>query len=166
FIIPPSIGLSQRFLNKSHTEEYYLNVPEPEGLPALRKHGDGFSFILSEEGIPFYKSMGRTDDSMNLGGIKVCAVELEYVFNQHPEVAESAAIAVQDKDGGPEKLVVFIQPAGKVMDMAALQIELQKQIQQQLNPLFKISAMILKEAFPRTASNKLMRKDLRKEYKG
>jgi len=163
FIIPPSIGLSQRILNKNHYEEYYLDIPAVEGFPMLRKHGDGFVSYFFEN-IRYYKSMGRTDDSMNLGGIKVSSVELESVINQHPLITESAAISVQEKEGGPEKLIVFVQVKEKDVKKDQLQKELQKILQSQLNPLFKISEIILKESFPRTASNKLMRKDLRKEF--
>jgi Acyl-coenzyme A synthetases/AMP-(fatty) acid ligases len=101
---------------------------------------------------------------MNLGGIKISSIELETVVNKHPAVFESAAIASQDKNGGPEKLILIIHPNITITDVATLQNELQKMIQKELNPLFKISSIHFKENFPRTASNKLMRKELRKEY--
>jgi len=164
FIIPPSIGLSQHLLNKNHYEEYYEETPTLPNIPAtLRKHGDGFAFFLYQ-GIRYYKSLGRTDDSMNLGGIKVSSVEIEYVINQHPKIRECAAISVQDKNGGPEKLIVFIQPVSTIVSTTDLLKDIQKLIQQQLNPLFRVSEIILKESLPRTASNKIMRKDLKKEY--
>lgn len=163
FIIPPSIGLSQHLLNKDHHEEYYSDLPQIQGYPKLRKHGDGF-YVQQLDGISYYKSIGRTDDSMNLGGIKISSVELETVINKHPAVFESAAIASQDKNGGPEKLILIIHPNQPITDVSALQNELQKMIQKELNPLFKISSIHFKENFPRTASNKLMRKELRKEY--
>lgn len=163
YLIPPTIGLSQEILNKSHTEEYYSNLPVITGYPLLRRHGDGFH-IHVHEGITYYRSIGRTDDSMNLGGIKISAVEIESVINKHPEVIESAAIASQNKNGGPEKLIVFIHSKNASVDLLQLQKELQKRIQTELNPLFKITAIVLKDTFPRTASNKLMRKELRKEY--
>lgn len=163
FIIPPAIGLSQQLLNKNHHEEYYTELPEIKDYPTLRKHGDGF-YVQQLDDTSYYKSIGRTDDSMNLGGIKISSIELETVVNKHPEVFESAAIASQDKNGGPEKLILIIHPNKIIQDVAALQNELQKMIQKELNPLFKISAIHFRENFPRTASNKLMRKELRKEY--
>ena len=163
FIIPPSIGLSQQLLNKNHHEEYYTELPSIKGYPQLRKHGDGFH-VQQTDDISYYKSIGRTDDSMNLGGIKISSIELETVVNKHPAVFESAAIASQDKNGGPEKLILIIHPNITITDVATLQNELQKMIQKELNPLFKISSIHFKENFPRTASNKLMRKELRKEY--
>ena len=162
FLIPPAIGLSQQILNKNHREEYYSDLPEIKGYPLLRKHGDGYT-MDTYQGIRFYKSTGRTDDTMNLGGIKISAIEIEAVVNKHAAVFESAAVAYQEANGGPEKLALFVQTKNPINDVTLLQQELQKIIQAQLNPLFRISMLILKQSFPRTASNKLMRKDLRKE---
>ncbi len=162
FLIPPTVGLSQQILNKNHHEEYYSDLPEIKGYPRLRKHGDGYT-VDTYNGIRFYKSTGRTDDTMNLGGIKISAVEIEAVVNKHAAVFESAAVAYQEANGGPEKLALFVQTKQQIDDTILLQQELQKIIQAQLNPLFRISMLILKQSFPRTASNKLMRKDLRKE---
>jgi len=39
--------------------------------------------------------LGRADDTMNLGGIKVSSAELERVMGKHPQVNEVAAIAIQ-----------------------------------------------------------------------
>jgi hypothetical protein len=41
--------------------------------------------------------------------------------------------------------------------------QLQAAIRAQLNPLFKVSRVVVKDALPRTASNKLMRRVLRAE---
>ena len=162
FLVPPAIGLSQQILNKDHEEEYYTNLPSFSTYPVLRKHGDGYSTEVFNN-ILYYKSIGRTDDSMNLGGIKISAVEIESVINKHEAVLESAAVAYQEPNGGPEKLAVFVQLKNASIKTETLQQELQKIIQSELNPLFRISILIFKDTFPRTASNKLMRKDLRKE---
>lgn len=162
FLIPPAVGLSQQILNKNHREEYYSDLPQIKGYALLRRHGDGYTMNTYQD-VRFYKSTGRTDDTMNLGGIKISAVEIEAVVNKHAAVFESAAVAYQEANGGPEKLALFVQTKNAIIDTTLLQQELQKIIQTQLNPLFRISLLILKQSFPRTASNKLMRKDLRKE---
>jgi acetyl-CoA synthetase len=163
FIIPPAMGLSQTLLNKSHLEEYYSNLPNIPTYPILRKHGDGFH-LHKWDNILYYKSIGRTDDTMNLGGIKISAIEIETIINVHAEVYECAAIASQDKNGGPEKLVLIIHPTKPNIESEPLKSDLQKMLQNELNPLFKISSIYFKENLPRTASNKLLRKELRKEF--
>jgi acetyl-CoA synthetase len=42
--------------------------------------------------------------------------------------------------------------------------ELGKAIAEELNPLFKIHDLVIVDSLPRTASNKLMRRELRKQY--
>src|SRR5690606_13345703 len=88
--------------------EYYEGTPLLEDGTPLRKHGDSYQLYNDLlEDTTFYKSRGRSDDSMNLGGIKISAVEIEKIINQHPAVYECAAVAVSPKDGGPESLLVF-----------------------------------------------------------
>ena len=91
------------------------------------------------------------------------AVELETVLNGHPDIFESAAVSVAPKGGGPERLVVFVVSERKANDPETLKKELQTILNERLNPLFRISEVRLCNHLPRTASNKVMRKELRKE---
>jgi acetyl-CoA synthetase len=158
FLVPTAMGLSHKLLNKNHHETYYKNTPQIEGK-LLRKHGD----FLVQLNNGYYRVMGRTDDSMNLGGIKVSSLQIEELVNNHLAVMESAAIAVSPKDGGPALLVLYVVPNG-MTDKELLQYELQKLIKAELNPLFKIHDIVITEKLPRTASNKIMRRVLRKQY--
>jgi acetyl-CoA synthetase len=102
---------------------------------------------------------------MNLGGIKVSAVELEQAMNTCEHVAETAAIAVTREGGGPSDLVVFaVLPPGAHPDHAVLRAELQGRIRDVLNPLFRIADLRTIDSLPRTASNKVMRRVLRDRY--
>ena len=60
-------------------------------------------------GLPggYYRALGRTDDTMNLGGIKVSSVEIERAANMVDGISETAAIAVTPPDGGPSQLWLF-----------------------------------------------------------
>jgi acetyl-CoA synthetase len=158
FLIPPAMGLSFQLLNKNHHEVYYKNTPRISGK-LLRRHGD--FLIRMKNG--YYRVMGRTDDSMNLGGIKVSSLQIEELINSHVAVMESAAIAVNPENGGPSLLVLYIVPNGFV-DKELIQYELQKLIKQKLNPLFKIYDVVITQKLPRTASNKIMRRVLRDKY--
>jgi acetyl-CoA synthetase len=155
FLVPPALGMSQRLLNASHHEVYYDGCPEgPEGQ-VLRRHGDR----IQSFGGSYYKAQGRADDAMNLGGIKVGALELERVVNDHPAVFESAAVGVSS----PEKLVLYVVLKME-MDRTSLRKELSRAIADRLNPLFKVEDVVVLEALPRTASNKIMRRELRSSY--
>jgi acetyl-CoA synthetase len=165
FLVPPVLGISQSLLNKNHHEEYYAGCPLSPSGKVLRRHGDAF---LKDKQIydnsPIFRSTGRVDDAMNIGGIKVSAVEIEETANLHPLIFESAAIAIQEENGGPEQLVIYYVPKTTVSDDAQLHKDVQKMLATEMNPLFRLSKLIARPNLPRTASNKIMRRELRKEY--
>ncbi len=159
YLVPPSIGLSQSLLNRDHDSVYYDDCPSGPNGEILRRHGDEMTRLHAG----YWRAQGRADDTMNLGGIKVSSLELERVLDSHEAVYESAAVAVQPSGEGPEHLVVFAVPAGDP-NAEQLQKDLGKLISKEINPLFKIYDLVLTESLPRTASNKLMRRVLRKQY--
>ncbi len=159
FLVPPSIGLSQSLLNRDHDEVYYQGCPSGPHGQVLRRHGDQMERLPGG----WYRAHGRADDTMNLGGIKVSSVELESVLGGHDAVAECAAVAVQPEGGGADQLVVFVV-LDEERDPADLRVELGRLLSRRLNPLFKIHDVVVVDTLPRTASNKLMRRELRARY--
>ncbi len=180
FLVPPSIGLSNSLLNKDHYKTYYAEVPKAnenwEGAlgsllgeetanlkspPILRRHGDEIRKL--ENGT--FRAQGRADDTMNLGGIKTSSVEIERLLDMVEGVKETAAIAVDPPSGGPKELVVYcVLKDGQNLNASQLQKSFRNIIKKQLNPLFKISDVVLRDSLPRTASNKVMRRVLREKY--
>ena len=113
----------------------------------------------------YFQAQGRADDTMNLGGIKTSAAELERVLNETPGVQETAAIAVPPPGGGPDRLIIFVVgKSGAAIEPGEVQPVMQQAIKEHLNPLFRIHEVRSVEALPRTASNKVMRRTLRAEY--
>ncbi len=160
-LVPPSIGLSTRLLNRDHHEVYYKGLPQL-GSP-LRRHGDHMERLPNG----YWRALGRVDDTMNLGGIKVSSAEIERVVGAVSGVAETAAVAVPPPGGGPERLVVYVVLSpGATADSSHLTAEMQQALRTHLNPLFKIHDVVLIDALPRTASAKVMRRSLRAAYEG
>ncbi len=158
FLIPPSIGLSTELLNRDHDEVYHLGTPQ--GHRPLRRHGDQMERDASGR----YRALGRVDDTMNLGGIKVSSAELEEVVGAVDGVEDVAAVAVPPADGGPDRLVVFAVTDGSGPSAESLRTMMQARIREHLNPLFRLHEVVLVDALPRTASQKVMRRVLRAEY--
>jgi acetyl-CoA synthetase len=101
---------------------------------------------------------------MNLGGIKISSAEIERVLESVPHVTETAAVAVSP-GGGPSQLVIYaVCSASQTLGEADLLAVMQHAIKRDLNPLFKIHDLLLVDALPRTASNKVMRRALREQY--
>lgn len=163
FLVPPSMGLSTELLNMDHAVVYFDGVPEI-GRP-LRRHGDRMERIAGG----YLRALGRVDDTMNLGGVKVSSADLEAAIGDVDGVAEVAAVAVPPAGGGPERLIVFAVPSGDAtnadgLDAEAVRSAMQQSIRSRLNPLFKVHEVVLIDALPRTASNKVMRRTLRSAY--
>lgn len=160
FIKPASLGLSNRLLNKDHFEVYYKDTPKLDENTILRRHGDRVEQLTNG----YYKMQGRTDDAMNLGGIKVSSLQIESVINSLDFVKESAAIAIAPQQGGPDKLIVYYVENTKTAKELAFSI-IKKLVKTEINPLFKVGEALPIDKLPRTASGKVMRKNLRKEYR-
>ncbi|GJP65075.1 hypothetical protein CLOP_g21984 [Closterium sp. NIES-67] len=182
-LMPHMLGASWKLLNADHHKVYFEGMPEFQGQ-RLRRHGDALEWMAGG----YWRAHGRTDDTMNLGGVKVGSVELERVCNTaHPAVSETAAIGVAPCGGGPEELVVVAVLRGgggggrgvgerrersEVEDGGVewlpsegyLRKVFSSALQSQLNPLFKVSAVWLVPSLPRNASNKVMRRVLRHQF--
>ncbi len=161
FLVPPVMGLSLELLNRDHHEVYYAGAPAgPEGR-TLRRHGDQMERFAKG----YFRAHGRVDDSMNLNGLKVSSLQIEEVVSGVVGVRETAAIAILPPDGGPGRLIVYAVAAGeRQKDVGALKAEMQQAIRTKLNPLFNVHDVVVLDALPRTASNKVMRRTLRADY--
>ena len=166
-LIPPTLGLSTRLLNRKHHEVYYDDMPFGPNGEILRRHGDEIQLLSNG----YYRALGRCDDTMNIGGIKVSSIEIERVCDRVDGVFESAAIAVTPPEGGPSILVIFVVEAKNIVSTLSeseraktLKSLMQKSIKDNLNPLFGITDVCITPNLPRTSSNKVMRRVLRDRY--
>ena len=168
FIVSPSLGLSTSLLNADHNEVYFAGTPQPN----LRRHGDaierlgnGFETEPRLAGTK-YRVHGRVDDTMNLSGIKVSSAEIEEVLNLVDGIQETAAVAISPQDGGPSQLVIYAVLTAPASTKQTLHATLQTALSEHINPLFRIHDVVIVEALPRTASNKVMRRLLRQQAMG
>jgi acetyl-CoA synthetase len=159
FLAGTSIGLSTDLLGRNHHAEYYAGTPNGSDGQPLRRHGDEVERLPNG----YYRALGRADDTMNLGGIKVAAAEIERVLLLEPGLLDCAAVALAPAGGGPSQLVIFAVMDAAAMASPTLQQRLQQRLSTSLNPLFRIAELRLVAALPRTASNKILRRQLRSE---
>ncbi|XP_062116885.1 hexanoyl-CoA synthase isoform X3 [Humulus lupulus] len=160
---PIMFGASKTLLNADHYDVYFKGMPSLNGK-VLRRHGDMFE--LTSKG--YYHAHGRADDTMNLGGIKVSSVEIERICNEADDkVLETAAIGVPPLSGGPEQLVIAVvlkNSDNTAADLNQLKLSFNSAVQKKLNPLFRVSRVVLLSSLPRTATNKVMRRILRQQF--
>ena len=153
------------------------NIPSAFSTPVL---GSDF-VILGDDDLPstvgeayliapalpngYFRALGRTDDAINLGGIKVGSAELERAIMEVRHMSEVAVIGVPQRYGGPNRLVACIGASAEVRpDKELLKKQIQEMISDKLSPLFKLDDVFICAKLPRTASNKVMRRELRSMY--
>ncbi len=158
-LIPPSIGLSTELLNANHQQVYFDNMPKTPDGKILRRHGDQIRQFVNGN----YSVLGRADDTMNLGGIKISSAEIERSLKGIEDITETAAIAISSSGHGPSQLVIYATTQKK-LDPDIVKKAMQQRINQHLNPLFKIYEVVFVSELPKTASNKIMRRLLRTQY--
>ncbi|KAJ0618475.1 putative acetate--CoA ligase [Helianthus annuus] len=151
---PLMFGASSTLLNANHYDVYFKGMPSWNGK-VLRRHGDVFERTIRG----YYRAHGRADDTMNLGGIKVSSVEIERVCNSVDDrILETAAIGLTPAGGGPERLVIVVvykDANDSTPELNSLKQSLNKALQKNLNPLFKVSDVVPLASLPRTATNKV-----------
>ena len=179
-LVPPTVGLSTHLLNRNHFDTYFLGMPSGPNGEVLRRHGDEIQMVRNSQhqvrndgddaaicATPYFRALGRCDDTMNIGGIKVSNVEIERVCNPVPGVHETAAIAVSGPNGGPSKLVIYVVLCASGVDtpsVESLKAAMKDSIKINLNPLFGISDVVIISHLPRTASDEVMRRLLRDDF--
>ncbi|WP_281193263.1 class I adenylate-forming enzyme family protein [Magnetospirillum moscoviense] len=130
--------------------EYYMN---PERT--AEKFRDGWFYTndigtVTSDGL--VRLEGRSDDRINLGGLKLYPERVEAVLNSHPDVRDSGVFTVSDKDGNKVLVaaVVLKQADQPVSDM----VEFCKE--RKLGGMTPRRFFIVKE-LPRNEAGKLMR---------
>jgi len=160
FLIAPAMGMSTRLIDGDHDAVYFAGCPTWQGM-TLRRHGDRIRVL----GANRFQSDGRADNTMNLGGIKVGSGEIERCLHQMPGVFELAAVGIPPVGGGADRLVLYVVFDPPEAHEGA-QAKFQRQIKEHLNPLFPIHDVVAVDVLPRTASNKILYRELRKRYQG
>ena len=78
-----------------------------EQYPGVMRFGDWVRF--SEHGTAVVT--GRSDATLNRGGVRIGTAEIYRVVEQLDEVADSLVVHIEDPSGGLGELILFVQPA-------------------------------------------------------
>jgi O-succinylbenzoic acid--CoA ligase len=132
--------------------EIYVNGPTVVGEWDTLRTGD--LGRLDEEGRLIV--VGRKSDTIVSGGENVAPAEVEAVLEEHPEVAEAGVFGRPDPQWG-EAVTARIVPRGDAVPTAAA---LRAHCAERLAGYKVPKAFELAEQLPRTASGKLLRRNL------
>ena len=124
-----------------------------EKFPGVWRHGD-WSEITAHDGMIIY---GRSDATLNPGGVRIGTAEIYRQVEQLPEVLESVAVGQELADGAPGdvRVVLFVRlREGEMLD-ESLRDRIRKRIRDNTSPLHVPKRIVQVSDIPRTISNKI-----------
>ncbi|WP_281277666.1 class I adenylate-forming enzyme family protein [Thalassobius vesicularis] len=143
---------------------YYHNKPD-KTVELLWRAPDGTEFIrtgdmgrIDADG--FIQLLDRKKDMIISGGFNIYAADLEAVLRQHPEVADTAVIAIPSADWGETPLGFVVLTPGS----SATAQDIRDWANAQLGKTQRLSAIELRDDLPRSEIGKVLKKDLRAPY--
>lgn len=121
-----------------------------EQFPGVWTHGDRVR--LTSRGSVVIS--GRSDGTLNRGGVRMGTAEFYDVVEAFPEVVDSLAVHVDDPEGGPGTLYLFVVPAAGVVLDDELAARLRHRLRSDLSPRHSPDRIVAVPAVPRTLSGK------------
>jgi acetyl-CoA synthetase len=153
----PWIGMTRGFWKdrERYIETYWSRFPD------VWVHGDWAA--VDSDGLWYI--LGRSDDTIKIGGKRVGPAEVESILIAHPQVTEAAAIGVPDSIKG-EALVCFcVLKKGANADLT-LAAELKKDVGRDLGKALAPREVVFVADIPKTRNAKVMRRIVRAAYLG
>eukprot|EP00252_Welwitschia_mirabilis_P020662 TRINITY_DN5101_c0_g1_i1.p1 TRINITY_DN5101_c0_g1~~TRINITY_DN5101_c0_g1_i1.p1 ORF type:complete len:550 (+),score=60.91 TRINITY_DN5101_c0_g1_i1:265-1914(+) len=162
-VVDPDTGLP---LPPNQTGELWLRGPvvmkayfsNPEATTStLDSRGwlrTGDVCYIDNEGYLFI--VDRLKELIKYKGYQVAPAELEALLLSHPEIAEAAVIPFPDREAGQVPVAYIVRKPGSTLSEASV-IEF---VAKQVAPYKKIRQVSFVKDIPKTASGKILRKDL------
>jgi acetyl-CoA synthetase len=153
----PWIGMTRGFWKdrQRYIDTYWSRFPD------VWVHGDWAA--VDSDGLWYI--LGRSDDTIKVGGKRVGPAEVESILVAHPQVSEAAAIGVPDSIKG-EALVCFCvlkKGANGDLNLAG---ELKKNVGRDLGKALAPREVVFVADIPKTRNAKVMRRIVRAVYLG
>jgi len=118
--------------------------------PGVWRHGDWVRFSPSGSVVV----SGRSDATLNRGGVRLGTAEFYAVVEELPEVADSLVVHLEDAAGGPGELLLFVVPAeGHAVD-DALAARVRDALRSALSPRHVPDRVLGLAAVPRNRTGK------------
>jgi acetoacetyl-CoA synthetase len=119
-------------------------------FPGVWRHGDWLT--VTERGTLVIT--GRSDATLNRGGVRLGTAEFYSVVEGFAEVADSLVVHLEDPAGGPGELILFVVPAAGVTVDDELRSRIAKELRGALSPRHVPDSVHSVAAVPRTLSGK------------
>ena len=130
--------------------------------PGVWRHGDWLT--ITERGSCVIT--GRSDATLNRGGVRIGTAELYGIVEAMPEIADSLVVHLEDGGGGPGELLLFVALRdGRPLD-PELRRRIAGEIRDGLSPRHVPDDVVAVSAIPRTLSGKKLEVPVKRILQG
>jgi acetoacetyl-CoA synthetase len=119
-------------------------------FPGIWRHGDWLT--ITERGSCIIS--GRSDATLNRGGVRIGTAEFYAVVEAMPEVADSLVVHLEDPGGGAGELLLFVVPRDDRALDEGLRARIAAELRAELSPRHVPDEIVAVPAVPRTLSGK------------
>ncbi len=130
--------------------------------PGVWRHGDWIMF--SERGSCVVT--GRSDATLNRGGVRLGTGEFYAVIEDLPEVLDALVVHLEDSGGGSGDLLLFVVPAAGVAVDDDLDARIARALRAQLSPRHVPDRILAVPAIPRTLTGKKLEMPIKRILRG
>jgi acetoacetyl-CoA synthetase len=109
---------------------------------------------------------GRSDATLNRGGVRLGTGEFYMVLEGMPEVGDSLVIHLEDPEGGAGELLLFVVIADDAPLEESLQHRIAATLRSQLSPRHVPDRIIQVDAIPRTLTGKKLETPVKRILRG
>lgn len=121
--------------------------------------------VAQKDSDQYYMVLGRADDVINVGGVRISTAEVESALVSHESVAEAAAIGISDLVKG-EAIKAFVVLNQGVVWSTELKQELKKWVRKKIGYIAEPADIEQVDTLPKTRSGKIMRRILKAKEMG
>ncbi len=121
-----------------------------ERYPGVWRHGDWIT--ITERGSCVIS--GRSDATLKRGGVRLGTAEFYAIVEGLPDVADSLVVHLEDAEGGPGELLLFVVPRTGTDVDADLRGRIVTELRRNLSPRHVPDTIMAVPAVPRTLSGK------------
>ena len=144
--LPP--GMTNRLWSTSFTDTYIKN----------NTYITGDAGYITEQGHIYI--MSRTDDVMNVAGVRLSTGMIEEAITTHPSIAEAVVVGKQDSFKGEVPFCVFVLKAGESLSPNIFE-ELNVIITSNVGGFARLGSAVSVPRLPKTRSGKVLRTSIR-----
>jgi len=139
-----------------YTETYF------EQFPGVMRFGDWVRFSEHNTSIV----TGRSDATLNRGGVRIGTSEIYRVVEQLPDVGDSLVIHLEDPDGGMGELILLVQTEGGRPVDDELRASIRGALRSALSPRHTPDSIVGVPGVPRNLTGKKLELPIKKILQG